>query len=312
MNAMEKFSERLQVNGNYTIYRPMGGLGNQLYQLAAARQVARDRGTVLLYESHAMDRLANGRRPGTFRRLSIHKFENLFIGNASVRRDAKIVSMLGENRLLDPFLRLAVAPVITKVTGLKIHEESGFGYKPIPDIEPGSPLFLIGNFQSWLYFREVNTEICSEIVSSFNPSAPSSELSDRVAVHMRFGDYVGSKKFTSLGRDYYIEAMREALNTAEAKVEIVSDEPEKADECLQKWGFKTRGRSNIQVLEKKSEEVAFQRLSTAKNVVTANSTFSWWAGRVAESQGSQVYTPARWFEDGRSEATLLPDTWKKI
>lgn len=101
--------------------------------------------------------------------------------------------------------------------------------------------------------------------------------------------------------DYYERAM--ALFPNE-KFLVFSDDPEW---CKEKW----KNNPNIQIMEKGNELEDFNLLASCKNIITANSSWSWWAAYLNPNEGKRVIAPKQWYADG-VERTKLLESWERM
>lgn len=121
-----------------------------------------------------------------------------------------------------------------------------------------------------------NQEACREIMDSRS-----------VSIHVRRGDYVGSR-FDILGMDYYrsaVDWIRE--NTDGDRFFLFSDDEEYAREAFRWLDRKT-------VISHNTGENSFrdmQLMSLCRHNIIANSTFSTWAGLLNENPGRRVVYP---------------------
>jgi len=134
---------------------------------------------------------------------------------------------------------------------------------------------------------------------------------DTIGIHFRIGDY---KKFPQhhpiLPENYYINALKDIKNI-ESKKLLIFYEKEDLEYVMTK--LKTIFNIlNIQIAFEliSGEEVHDMFLmSCCKEIIIANSTYSWWSGFF--SKNSKVYIPYMWFNiETRKE--LICDEWNVI
>jgi len=141
------------------------------------------------------------------------------------------------------------------------------------------------------YFKEFAHEIKAMFATDQKPT-------DRVAIHVRRGDYVNNPFYVDLmTTDYYKKAM--ALFPNE-KLMVFSDD---IKWCEQQPIFR-----DCYFCEDKNVLQTFNKMASCKAVIIANSSFSWWAGYLC---GGRVVAPKEWHTDG-VERTKIPDSWIKI
>lgn len=101
--------------------------------------------------------------------------------------------------------------------------------------------------------------------------------------------------------DYYEQAM--AMFPGE-KFLVFSDDPEW---CKEKF----KNNPNVQVMEKGNEVEDFNMLSSCKDIIIANSSWSWWAAFLCPNESKRIVAPKQWFADG-IERIGIPSTWIRI
>lgn len=142
------------------------------------------------------------------------------------------------------------------------------------------------------YFEESRDEVKALFGSNIAPI-------DQVAIHVRRGDYCKNSFYINLmeDTDYYEQAM--ALFPQE-KFLVFSDN---IDWCKQQPIF-----SRCEFSEGNTDVEDMNLMAGCKAVITANSSFSWWAGFL--SKGTVIY-PSQWYSDNK-QRTLCPSEWIKI
>lgn len=141
------------------------------------------------------------------------------------------------------------------------------------------------------YFEEFKNEIKAMYGQDIKQS-------DYVAIHVRRGDYVNNPFYVDLMKtDYYQKAM--ALFPNE-KFKVFSDDIE--------WCLKQPIFANAEFSRETDDVVAMNDMAGCKGVITANSSYSWWAGYLCK--GKVIYS-SKWYTDG-FERTVCPNEWVKI
>jgi hypothetical protein len=142
---------------------------------------------------------------------------------------------------------------------------------------------IYGNFQNFRYFLKKDSSFDSEIIDYLNFLHPESSpvRPDRyMSVHVRAGDY-DLNSFGRLSGSYYLEifSMEEICPVylyCESKNQIPGE--------LNSW-------PNLYAFDA-SEADSWKlivEMSRASVIVCANSTLSWWAGRLGSLRGAKVY-----------------------
>ena len=121
-----------------------------------------------------------------------------------------------------------------------------------------------------------------------------------VALHVRRGDYLTATSdpphYRVLGPEYYLAAVKHLARVTEVDRAVVfSDDPSWCEAQLS-LGLPTH------IVRRDSPNTSAADdmlcLAQARRVIIANSTFSWWAAWIATQRGdAHVVAPATWFDD---------------
>jgi hypothetical protein len=127
-----------------------------------------------------------------------------------------------------------------------------------------------------------------------------------VAVHIRRGDYVSSKKTNSyhgvLGLHYYREAYNiMQLNFPNSDYFIFSDDIEWCEDNL-------KFIKNSTIINLGSSSHDQHAMSLCNHNIIANSTFSWWAAKLNKNN-NYVIAPQNWFSQGDGGLDIYSKTW---
>lgn len=121
---------------------------------------------------------------------------------------------------------------------------------------------------------------------------------DKVAIHVRRGDYVNNSFYVDLTKtDYYQRAM--ALFPGEPFL-VFSDDIEwcKEQEMFKGCSF-SEGHDEVKDLN---------IMASCKGVIMANSSYSWWGAYLSKGK---IVAPLAWYAD-KVERTKIPKEWKRI
>jgi hypothetical protein len=123
---------------------------------------------------------------------------------------------------------------------------------------------------------------------------------DRVAIHVRRGDYVNNPFYVDLTQtDYYEKAMKEFPNK---KFLVFSDDIEWC-----KYYFEGE---EYEFCEVENDVEAMNIMAQCRGHIIANSSFSWW-GAFISPYTEKVVAPKKWYSDG-VKRTKCPKGWIKI
>lgn len=262
-----------------------GGLGNQLFGLAAGIEQATRLGCglVLLRDNFKHD----GHRRFWLDKLELPDFVE--IGKTHRRFS------FGKRRAL--------------------FKERGFNYDPrVQEVRPGT--VMEGYFQSPMYFTKTR-ELVASIVFPSNSAGQNHKSPDHdfTAMHVRRGDYLASETRLFHGltsKEYFKRALSllEVLN-GQTRVIAFSDSPEHVAEEFSDLGirietFDPQGQIN--------DLDTLRAMSQASQFVMSNSSYSWWAAWHIEMAHLsdpkwRVVAPRPWFAGGDSAKDLLLPSW---
>lgn len=293
------------------IVRPMGGLGNQMFQYAAAISLASS------WNAHVEVDTSLLNQKVSIGDEVLRDFElgELFKGPfkySSVITSARLYPASNKiyHRIFSKLMRLILPGE------LRIQEE----HYPIRTSSPSASVVgLVGRFQSQGYFENAESKVRGAF--QFKSDLPASAWSlidlaampTTVAIHVRRGDYVShpvySKILGFVGEDYLVAAMELAKNRIGDNVRFVvfSDDHE--------W-CKSFFPSDVRVITESflpnPAHSDFMLLSQFRNIIISNSTFAWWAAKLAEPNASLIIAPKRWSAAGASDANIIPATWLSL
>ena len=264
------------------IVRLSGGLGNQMFQYAFGRAIARDRELCFDDSCFASDRLRQFRL-GCF---------GVDIQWSAVPRPARLlVDAPGAWRLM----RLLGGSL--PLPGCRIQWDQMAGYDPAAGSCDGT-LVAVGYWQDVRYFAS----IADEIRESFRPNSdPCSETiglleqsPEAIGVQVRRGDYVDARTaefHPPQPVSYFRDAVRRLAVDQGVRTAIVcSDDPEWAKANLKlpvdRMLFREKPAEDW-------EDMAL--LSQCAHIVISNSSFGWWSAWLGAREGREVICPAKWY-----------------
>lgn len=273
-----------------------GGLGNQLFQYAAARRVSVQHGAELVLDTGFYDR-------GRHRQFELNQFPI----QAAVKTNATDARWLRQLQGLTKRLLRFDPPAYREP---HYHFDPGL-LKVVP------PVVLEGYFQSPRYFDEIAPLIRQELQPPPPSDIDSQSLSgvlqhpESVALHIRRGDYVSNSKtqktFLVCPVEYYVRALQSL--PGEGPVVVVSDDIDWAKQHLPRRREMLFAGQNAP----RAGLADLWLLTQARHHVIANSTFSWWGAWLSNRQQGITIAPANWFQAGtHSCQDLLPTDWHRI
>jgi Glycosyl transferase family 11 len=297
----------------------LGGLGNQMFQYAAAKALASRYGVELIIDQSAfrsyalrsflLDRLQVPEAAQSMEKSSIDtpvRAKN-FAAAQWLGRTSRVLNRFGVRTLPQP---------------RKAYTEPSFQFDPT-FFALGSSISLYGYFQSERYF----IDIADRLRDSFRPrdalGAQAQAIADRIArsdlpvsIHIRRGDYVKSAETARvhgvLDRAYYRKALHllQGALASPITVFVFSDDSDEAEAILD-----FIPRNNLVHVrgdpDRSWEDMAL--MAQCRHHVVANSSFSWWGAWLNPSSDKIVIAPRQWFTAGelrqRNTCDLYPPDW---
>jgi hypothetical protein len=282
----------------------IGGLGNQMFQYAAAKALALLKNTPLsldttsfesytLHQGFELDRIFSG----DFRIAHATDTKRVLRWQSSPR----IKNILNRSKL--SWLRannLIIEPTFEYWSGIK---------------NSPNECYLMGYWQSERYFEEFSEEIRRDFVFKTDMNAQNIEtadlISDRnaISLHVRRGDYVNNSVYSACSIEYYqaaIEHLSKKIETPEFF--IFSDDIEWVKKHLP-----VNFPHYYVDYNKGAESYNDMRLmSMCKHHIIANSSFSWWGAWLNPKNDKLIVAPKRWFANDTNVQDLFPSDWVKL
>ncbi|PWB67739.1 MAG: alpha-1,2-fucosyltransferase [Holophagae bacterium] len=306
------------------IVRLKGGLGNQMFQYAAARALATARGVRLGLDLAAF-------KADQKRRFELDRFPI----SAAIASARAIFRLTTRPQTRSQRILCRAARALTKVAGApphreldllkplgvarRVHSEPHFQFDPHFQELPGH-VYLDGYWQSERYFSAIADELRRELTVGAAAQAEVRDLeaairsAESVGVHVRRGDYVTEERTAAYhgtcGADYYRAAAELVRDVAEQPHFFVfSDDPEWVRTNL---AF-LRPSTTIGQADRTRPHDDMRLLSLCRHTIIANSSFSWWGAWLNDHPGKRVVAPARWFTDPSIDTSdLIPPRWARI
>lgn len=277
--------------------RLIGGLGNQMFQYAAARALADRLRTELVLDVRQ------------FSHYSLHAYG---LERFSVRARAASSSELAR---WPEWIRLPCRLATAMGVRMRWYVEPRFAYDRAWQSQRDN-LLIEGYFQSEKYF----SEIASRLQADFTPRAALSASNAAIAamardcesvmIHVRRGDYVSNANTRNVhgvcSPGYYESAIRMLRERLVApRFFVFSNDMAWARANL------PLGKDALFVDHNAdAPEVDVHLMAQCRHHIIANSSFSWWGAWLGTGAAQIVVCPSPWFDDLRLSASdLIPSHW---
>ena len=297
-----------------------GGLGNQLFQVAAALSNCQaNEGNVILDTS-----LGRPRTTGKIADLLHMKLpSNItdYSNRASLlsQKAAGFLLRMGidptplEKRAFTRFIFQISGQIIfslryRKLVSLQISKNVGF-----VELDAKADSLLLGYFQSYRYLQNPNVKCALDAIRPKSESGKLNLLISKaleqkpIFVHLRLSDYLNEEHFGTPCSGYYSKSLAK-LGGESRNIWVFSD-----DMALAKSRMPTEFSSQYFYVDDSELSPAqlLHLLRYGEDYVIANSSFSWWGAALSLNRDSKVIAPEPWFAGMAEPKDLLPPNWHR-
>lgn len=286
----------------------LGGIGNQMFQYAAARALALSRSEPLLIDLSG------------FEGYTLHQgyeLQRVFSLEVNLASQEQIRSVLGW-RSCSFIRRLLKQRPCAPFRGKHLAIEPHFNYWP-GLAAASSPLYMMGYWQSERYIGKYEKQIREDFQFRHPLQGANAELATQmetcssVSLHIRRGDYVTHKATSKImglcTLDYYREAVSYIAEHVSNPVYFVfSDDMEwvkQSVDFLPRYVLVDQNRGLKSYCD-------MQLMSTCRHHIIANSSFSWWGAWLNPASNKIVIAPKKWFRNNLDDIDLVPPRWVKL
>lgn len=285
----------------------VGGLGNQMFQYAAAAGLSHKKGCALEVDT------------SLFKSYKLWDFQ---LSDFSIPRHCFTKEDAGSNK--GNFNR--ILHFFSSKLGCFLFRESNFQephFHFAPEIFEikNSSINLSGYFQSPKYFDFIRTRLLND----FSLKTPLSDTSvfylekiksskTSIALHVRRGDYVSDQQTAKVHNSLDVEYYKRAVEFFQGKIGnettffVFSDD---IDFVRRKFDFLPK-----KLLVDNKGSIAAEDMmlmSNCEHNIIANSSYSWWAAWLNQNPDKIVVAPKNWFQNNLAEPKdirdLFPSDW---
>ena len=300
-----------------------GGLGNQLFQLAAGYSIGvgreivcevgfsgsrRDSPSTNVLGAFSLERHISLKSSGKMKFFTKRILDYLlrvstktagFESFPPYRFSISLLSSLYFSIYYKCFVRLSLS--------------KGVGFHRLPILKGNQ--MIVGYFQSYKYLMEDDRINFLNMLTLNDPGPDwkywnSRALEERpIVVHIRLGDYLLDNSFGIVTSSYISKCLLKlGMSTMDHPIWVFSDQVELAQSIFPEQFIK----GVVWVPEIDSDPAAtLSIMQLGTSYVIANSTFSWWAAWSNRVPGTRVFCPDPWFSISQSPIDLVPDGWFK-
>ena len=302
------------------VARIFGGLGNQMFQYAMGRALARRNNARLLLDisslsgSRLKTRFKGGRRRYV---LDAFRTEGTVASVKELERHG-LRRVHGLNALAARFKAPPADPI-------PVFREAHFHYDPAA-YGLAAPVCVDGYWQCASYFDDCEDLIRAEFTPKMKLAPAAERLAETMAggrsvsLHVRRGDYVTSPKARNFhglcSLEYYARAIAYmAERVTGAHVFVFSDDLEWTRRNI--GGALPQGcalpMTFVNANTGGPEFCDMSLMSGCKHHILANSSYSWWGAWLNPSENKIVVGPRQWFVDeAKDTRDMTPKSWRRL
>jgi hypothetical protein len=297
----------------------MGGLGNQLFQLAFSLYAYGDTDRLELVPTlknvrrnrHGFPEIHSLVLPEYVRVLA-EEFCDSRIGLKLMGLGLR-QSMDGRARIVNKSLQVALSISKLRYEHIFFAPSTGFfDPKELHSLASLNGSFFVGYFQSSRFFEDAQV---TSVMRALRPTSMDSSLLKSIRevertrpmmVHVRLTDYLLNPQFGQLTPKYFqvgIERLQSAGSTK--KIWVFSDDPASVQEFLPR-----EFRSLYYIVDSKFDPVQTMELMKYFSAfLISNSSFSWWAASLRKDLSAPVIVPHPWFTSQPTSRELIGPNW---
>lgn len=275
------------------VARLTGGLGNQIFTVAAGLGISRLHKLPLALDASAFSVAREIRSDG----LACYHLPFQRITGVTTRDDTVELLIQGSRTTLPSF------------------EEDSYRFDPKLVERCAKGGYIRGYFQSPKYFDAVKQEVVSlfrdKVIHDAGGAALKTQIVEcnSIGVHIRRGDYLKSPAYEFHGLcevDYFrraIEIMRQ--RQAAPRFFVFSDDAD--------WSSQHFKESDVIVTGgARTPNADLDLLASCKHHILSNSSFSWWGAYLADHQEQTVIAPAPWYTRIPRAPDLISANWQLL
>lgn len=175
---------------------------------------------------------------------------------------------------------------------------------------------LVGYFQSWRWpsFDETRSRL-----SAIKPKVIGPELEQLIelakiikpiVLHVRLGDYLAESNFGLISESYYNNAIKHFSELSpEKEIWVFSDDIEMTKN---KYHFQSDKITRWIDFIDDSDQSTFELMRYGYGYILGNSTFSWWSAFLSHENDVEVIAPKPWFLGLPEPKELIPLSWLRM
>lgn len=273
-----------------------GGLGNQLFQIAAAINLSRIKNKEIIIDESLLN----------YFRFS-HKRVDL----------SEIFEIHFKKKRQNNYLNIGIKKLILKfkyIIKFQSYYVNEINYSEFLESK-SDKLEMIGYWQNLDYLTPYKNEILNTIrFKNFDIDEKllkKIEQTNSVSLHIRRGDFLSKNNTVSYGLpiEYYLKALNKLVKLEKKfNLFIFSDDKE----WVKKEFVKYLSDFDYQIVSTDQSYKDFFLMVQCKHHIISNSTFSWWGAFLNDNKNKLVFYPEIWFKKNKSPPKIFENHWIKL
>jgi hypothetical protein len=299
-----------------------GGLGNQMFQYIAAREVLGDQFTIdsgYLFTSLGVGGIPEICDLNLIDTIKINVSKKPCVQSKVVNLILKLSSVSVAKTLRQKIV-IFIRPLLFRILNLIFFREyqviagKGIGWAKL-DKSKSKPIILIGNFQSygWVersfkkYQGELTLKSSTEVILKYRKL---SEIERPLIVHVRLGDFLEIPELNVINKEYFKTAINELINDkASNKIWLFTNKLDLISSYISDSDYRKCRIFSSEIL---TSAETLQVMKLGSGYILSNSTYGWWAAYLRENHEARVVVPGNWYLTLPVPYKLIPDNWLKI
>jgi len=281
-----------KLNNKKVIVKLMGGLGNQMYQYAFAKNISNKTGRKLILDLSHLKRRDLG--PDYF-------YRNFELDMLNIN-DFEIVDIFSEECIrYENYIDSDEISILNTISNI-VNDKSDNIYL---DGYWASPLYFSSDIKSEFFVKDIIKEsksLLTEIQST-----------NSVMINIRRTDFLKTDFHGFYGKDYFLNAINELQQTeTDLKFFIFSDDVEWCVENLSDIPNSkivhhtiSGSKDDDSLSDLESTKRDFNLMYNCKHFIISNSTFGWWSAYLGKQDNKKVIHPEIWLKGINSTCDLL-------
>ena len=295
---------------NYLIFLG-GGLGNQMFQYAAARAIQLENGGELILVTHLFEQDPDNR---IYRLDKLNLPQEIKISNPEEWNKIWFFYRLRKKILLD-FMKKGGNPEYCFKRGLYYVDPAYTFYNTCSSTQNTN--YIYGAFQTEKYFKKYTDRILPEMIVNKSIDQENASMmkqiqsSNSVCVHIRRGDYIAdkySKHLNICNKRYYEKAAKIMMNKLDNPYFYIFSNTSEDLEWIRKNYDLPEKSVYVDLHNEDCDELRL--MYSCKHYILSNSSFSWWAQELSNNcLHKLVIAPDKWINNYKNKMDIYKDDW---